>query len=162
MIGNKMLDAINEQIHRELYSEYLYLAMAAWFHAEGLEGFGHFFEKQAQEEHDHAMKFYHYLFERGGRAVLPAIEKPPCDFSGVLELFEQALGHERSITKSIYDLMELAGAEKDHASMSFLTWYINEQVEEEASVERILSKLSMIKGNPQGILMMDEHLATRS
>ncbi len=162
MIGNKMLDAINEQIHRELYSEYLYLAMAAWFRSEGLDGFGHFFEKQAQEEHSHAMKFYHHLFERGGRVVLKAIEEPPRDFPGVVEVFEQSLEHERYITKSIHDLVDLAGTEKDHASASFLTWYVDEQVEEEAHMDEILGKLRMVKGNPQGLLMMDGKLGARA
>lgn len=162
MIGNKMLDAINEQIHRELYSEYLYLAMAAWFRSEGLDGFGHFFEKQAQEEHSHAMKFYHHLFERGGRVVLKAIEAPPRDFPGVVEVFEQSLEHERYITKSIHDLVDLAGAEKDHASASFLTWYVDEQVEEEAHMDEILGKLRMVKGNPPGLLMMDGKLGARA
>jgi len=162
MIGSKMLDAINEQIHRELYSEYLYLAMAAWFRTEGLDGFGHFFEKQAQEEHAHAMKFYHHVFERGGRVVLKAIEAPPADFTGVEAVIEQSLEHERFVTRSIHDLVDLAAAEKDHASSSFLTWYVDEQVEEEAHMEEILTKIKMIKGNPQGLLMMDGKLSARS
>jgi len=161
MIGQKMLDAFNEQINRELYSEYLYLAMAAWFRAANYDGFAAFFEKQADEERAHAMKFYKFVNERGGRVVLASIAAPEKDFAGVTKIFSLSLEHERFVTKSIHGLVELAAAERDHASASFLKWYVDEQVEEEATMEGILAKLEMIKDNAQGLLFLDAQLGKR-
>ena len=161
MIEQKMLDAFNEQINRELYSEYLYLAMAAWFRSATYDGFAAFFEKQAEEEHAHAMKFYKFVNDRGGRVVFDAIAAPEKDYAGVTKVFEFALNHERFVTSSIHALVELADDEGDHASTSFLKWYVDEQVEEEATMESILAKLMMINDNAQGLLFLDAQLGKR-
>jgi ferritin len=161
IISQKIQDAINEQINKEFYSEYLYLAMAAYFYGEGLNGFGNFFIKQAEEEREHAMKFFHFLYERRGEAALKAIEKPKADFSSIEQIFEMALEHEEFVTKSIYELLETAEKEKDHATASFLKWYVDEQVEEEASMEEIVQKIKMAQGNPGVILMLDAKLGER-
>ncbi len=161
MISEKLQDAINVQINKELYSEYLYFSMAAWFSSMNLTGFENFFIVQAQEEHFHVMKFYNYLNERGGRVILDKIEKPQVDFDSAEEIFDLSLKHEQFITKSINELMDVAIAENDHAARSFLNWYVDEQVEEESSMENILSQLKIIDGKGHGMLMLDRELAAR-
>ena len=161
MISQNLLDAINKQINKELFSEYLYLSMATYFAAEGLSGLENFFIVQAQEERFHAMKFYNFINERGGRVLLKKLEDPKTDFVSVQEVFELSLGHERYISKSIYEIMDLAIEEKDHATKSFLNWFVDEQVEEEASMEAILDKLKLIGGEGHGLLMIDNELGQR-
>lgn len=161
MISKKLEKAINEQINKELYSEYLYISMQAWFADQNLDGFANWMNVQGQEERFHAMKFYNYIIERGGQVELLAIEKPPKSFTKPLNAFKMALEHEKFITKSINDLMDVAIKENDHASKSFLQWYVDEQVEEEANADRIVHKLEMIKDNAQGLFMLDNELAQR-
>lgn len=161
MLLEKIEDAINLQINKELFSEYLYLSMATYFAAEGLSGFENFFIVQAQEERFHAMKFYHFVNERGGRVLLKKLGDPKTDFISVEEIFNMALEHEIFISNSINDIMDLAIGEKDHATKSFLNWFIDEQVEEEASMQAILDKLKLVGGKGQGILMLDNELGQR-
>ena len=162
MISKKLQNAINKQINKELYSEYLYLSMAAYLESIGLEGFANFFKVQVQEERFHTMKFFDYVNERGGRVVLEAIDRPQIEFKSPVEIFEIAYKHEQYVTKLINELMEAAIKENDHAAKSFLNWYIDEQVEEEASMDKILNQLKMIDGKGQGMLMLDKELATRT
>ena len=161
MISKKMQDAINEQINRELFSEYLYISMQAWFANQNLDGMANWMDAQGKEERFHAMKFFNYLIERGGKVVLKAIDKPATDFGTPLKAFTEALKHEQFISKSINELMDLAIKEKDHASRSFLQWYVDEQVEEEASVDKVIQKLKMVGDNRQGLFMIDNELGTR-
>ncbi|EHM10748.1 ferritin-like protein [Thermanaerovibrio velox DSM 12556] len=161
MISDRMKDAINSQIQAELYSSYLYLSMAAHFESENLKGFAHWMHKQADEERGHAMKFFHYLVERGGKVELKAIEAPKTSWSSPEEVFEEVLGHERKVTSLINRLYELALEEKDYPSQIMLQWFISEQVEEEASAEEVLARLRMLKGGLQGLLMLDRELAQR-
>ncbi len=161
MLTEKMLEAINEQINRELYSEYLYLSMAAYLEEEGLSGFSNFMRVQVLEERSHAMKMYDYVLERGGKVILKQIDQPQVDFESALEIFTLALGHEKFISKSINELMDVAIAENDHATRSFLNWFIDEQVEEEASMDTIVSQLKIIGGKGHGLLMMDRELGQR-
>ena len=129
MIGRKMEKAINGQINKELYSAYLYLAMSAYSQGLGLKGFANWFRVQYGEELGHALKFVDYLHEHGNEVVLEAIEKPPAAFKSPASLFEQALKHEQFVTRSIHGLVDLAAKERDHATQSFLKWYVDEQVE---------------------------------
>lgn len=161
MISKKLVDAFNEQINKELFSEYFYLAMAAWLEAENLPGCANFFKIQVQEERFHAMKMYDYVNERGGRVILKAIDQPEIEFKSALEIFEKAYEHEQLVTSLINNLMEVAIEEKDHATKSFLNWFIDEQVEEEASMDAIVGKLKMIGGNGHGMLMVDNDLGQR-
>lgn len=163
MIGKKMEKALNEQVNKELYSAYLYLAMSAFSQSINLPGFANWFRLQANEEVAHAMKIFDYINEAGGTAVLEAIEKPPAKFKSPLALFEQSLEHEQFVTRSIHGLVDLAIQEKDHATNSFLKWFVDEQVEEEAHASEILAKLSMIgEGKGGGLLMIDHQLSKRS
>lgn len=161
MLNRKIEEALNLQINKELFSEYLYLSMATWFAAKGLSGFENFFIVQAQEERFHAMKFYRFVNERGGRVLLKKLDDPKTDFDSVEEIFKLALEHEIFISNSINEIMDLAIAEKDHATKSMLNWFVDEQVEEEASMQAILDKLGLIGGKGQGLLMLDSELAKR-
>ena len=162
MISKRLVDAFSEQINRELYSEYFYLAMAAWLDAEGFSGCANFFKVQVEEERFHAMKMYGFVNERGGRVDLKAIEKPQTEFDSVLEIFEKAYAHEQLVTKLINELMDVTIEEKDHAAKSFLNWFIDEQVEEEAAMDTILNKLKLINGDGMGLLMLDKDLSVRT
>jgi ferritin len=162
MISKSLNKAINAQINKELFSEYLYLSMSAWFAKENLDGFANWMLVQAQEEHFHAMKFFNYVIERGGEVELLAIEKPAKEFKNPLAAFKAALEHEQFITKSINELMDLAIKEKDHAARSFLQWYVDEQVEEEANADRIVNQLKMVGDNIQVLFMLDRELGQRT
>ena len=162
MISKSLNKAINEQINREVFSEYLYLAMSRWFTAQNLDGFANWMMVQAQEEHDHAMKFFNYILERGGEVELLALDKPDKTFKNPLNAFKMALEHEKFITKNINDLMDLAIKEKDHAAKSFLEWYVNEQVEEEANTDRIVNQLKMAGDNIHSVFMLDRELSSRT
>jgi ferritin len=161
MLNRAVQDAMNQQIKNELDSAYLYLAMAAYFESEDLPGFAHWMVEQAEEEQEHAMKFYHFINERGGRVVLHALDEPPAAFDSVMAVFEQTYAHEQKVTSLIHELYALAVAEKDYASQSFLQWYVDEQVEEEANVSAILAQLRMVDGKGQGLLMLDRALGAR-
>jgi len=161
MINKKLEDQINHQINRELYSEYLYLSMAAYLEDKGLAGMANFMVVQAQEEHFHAMKFFNYLNERGGRVVLGAIEQPPVEFNSPQAVFEESLAHEKIVTGLINKLMDLAIEVNDHASRSFLNWYVDEQVEEEDSFQKIIDQLKLVGGEGHGLLMLDKELSAR-
>lgn len=161
-ISDKVQKAINDQINMELDSEYTYLAMAAYFDRNAFNGFAHWMHLQSQEEHEHAMRFYHYLHDRDGRVELQALEKPSSDFASPLEVFKQSLENERKVTKSIYDLLELAQKEKDHATVSMLKWFIDEQVEEEKSAGDMVDKLTLAGDHPGSLLILDQEAGNRS
>ncbi|NLK50533.1 MAG: ferritin [Candidatus Cloacimonetes bacterium] len=161
MISKKMEKAINEQINRELFSEYLYLSMQAWFAGENLDGMASWMAAQSQEERFHAMKFFDYLMDRGGTVKLMALEQPEVDFKTPLNAFTEAYKHEQFITQSIHDLLDLAIKEKDHPTQSFLQWFVDEQVEEEATADKIVQRLKMAGNSMSIIFMMDRELGER-
>ncbi len=143
MIEENIEKAINDQIDAELYSAYLYLSMSANFSDQNLDGFADWMRAQADEEVQHAMKLFDYLNERGGRVELGAIEKPQKEWESPLEAFKAAYEHEKYVTERINDLYNLAEQEKDRATMNMLEWFVEEQVEEEDSVDQIVQKLEM-------------------
>ena len=161
MISKKLQDAFNEQINKELYSEYLYLSMASYSYSKDMDGVANFFMVQTQEEHFHAMKMFNFVNDRGGRILLKPLAGPEVDFKSIKDLFEATLAHEKVVTASINNLMDIAIKENDHAAASFLKWFVDEQVEEEATIGKILSKLKLIGNDGQGLLMIDTELATR-
>lgn len=161
MLNIKVEKSINEQINAELYSAYLYLSMSAYFESQSLEGMATWMRAQFEEEQEHAFRFFDYVNERGGRVELAAIEQPQKEWSSVLSVFEDTLAHERVVTEMINNMMEIAIEEKDYATQSFLQWYVDEQVEEEATVEGILSKVERIGDNGNGLLMLDRELGSR-
>jgi ferritin len=159
MISERMEQAINKQINAELYSAYLYLAMAAYFESVDLEGCAKWMKAQTQEEISHAMKMYDYVAERGGRVVLDAIAAPKSEWDSPLAAFENAYEHEQLVTSLINGLMETAMAEKDHATQIFLQWFVSEQVEEEASANGVVQKLKL--AGESGLFMVDRELGQR-
>jgi len=161
MIGDKVQAAFNDQINAEMYSAYLYLSMAAQFEAMSLDGFANWMRVQAQEEMAHAMKFYDYIAERGGRVTLQPIEGPPTEWDSPLAMFEAAYAHEQLVTGRINDLVDLAVAAKDRAAENFLQWFVDEQVEEEKSADDIVQKLKMVQDAPAALYMMDKEMGQR-
>jgi ferritin len=161
MIKKTVVAALNEQVNAEFHSAYLYLSMSAYFQSAGLAGYANWMRIQYQEELAHATRFFDYVNERGGRVRLSPIGEVDVDFSGIVDVFEKTLIHEHSVTELINKLMDLAIQESDHATKSFLQWFVDEQVEEEANVEQILNNLKLIKGEGQGLLMMDREMQTR-
>lgn len=162
MLNKKIQKKINEQINEELFSAYLYLAMSAYCEDINLPGFANWMNVQFEEEQFHAMKFINYINERGGRVELEAIEKPQVKWDNMIDVFEATLQHEQHITSKINDIMDLAVKEKDHATISFLNWYVDEQVEEEDTADGILNRLKMINGEGNGMLMLDKEMAART
>ena len=161
MLSNQLLDALNDQVNFEFYSSYTYLAMAAYAESVDLSGVANFFRVQAQEEMSHAMKFYDYIFQKGGMVKLEAIEKPKVEYNNIIEVFETGFNHEQTVTKRIYELADIATAEREHATMSLLKWFVDEQVEEENNFQTILKKVRRLEGNPAAMYMLDEELAIR-
>ena len=161
MISNAMQDAFNRQMNEELFSSYLYLAMAAYFENEGLPGMAAWMEAQSAGEDIHARKFYSQVIERGGRVKLPAIKEPLFEWNSPVHAFEEALKHEQYITSCINDLVGMSREENDYASEIFLQWFVTEQVEEEDSVGSVLDQLKLAENSPQGMLFMDRELGKR-
>lgn len=161
MIKEKMLNALNEQINAEQYSSLLYLSMSAWFSEKGLPGFANWMYIQYQEEMTHANKFFKYVTERSGKVTLKAIEQMPTDFKDIVDVFEKTKIHEELVTSLINNLVDVAIAERDHAAQSFLKWFVDEQVEEEANVQEILDTLKLINGQGNGIFMLDREMRQR-
>jgi ferritin len=162
MISKKMTQALNEQINKEIYSAYLYMSMSAYSEHIGLSGFAHWFMVQYNEEMEHAMKIYQYVQEQGEHVKLMAIDAPATEFESALDMFEKTLDHEKFVTKSINELVDLAVQENDHATQIFLQWFVTEQVEEEASADEILSKLNLVGTKGNGLYMLDRELAQRN
>jgi ferritin len=162
MIGKKTESAINDQINEEMYSSYLYLSMAAHFEAEKLPGFANWMRVQAKEENFHAMKFFDYLLERGGRVHLKPIGGPDAAWKTPLAAFEAAYKHEIHITQRINKVMDVAEAEKDRSAANLLQWYIDEQVEEERNAETLVHKLKMIGDSKGSLYMLDKELSKRT
>ena len=161
MLSETIQDAFNDQLNFEMYSANIYLAMAAWFDSQNLVGFANWMKVQYEEEMFHAMKFYNFINERGGRVVMKAIAEPSNKWDSPLAAFENALAHERIVTGRINDLVARATQEKDHASVNFLQWFVGEQVEEEANVDGVAQQLKLVQGAPGGLFMLDRELGQR-
>ncbi len=156
-----MEKALNDQINAEFFSAYLYLSMAAYFEDRNLSGCAHWMELQYQEESEHAMKIYKYINDRGGRVQLNLIETPQAQWETPLTAFEAAYKHEQYITGRINDLMKLAVELNDFATQSFLQWYLDEQVEEEANVDEIVQSFHLMNNDKRGLFMLDRELKQR-
>lgn len=161
MISEKMQTALNEQINSELYSSYLYLSMQSYFASVNLAGFANWMGIQVLEELCHVNKLFDFVNERGGRVLLDSIEKPPREWDSALGVFEATLQHERKVSGLINELVDMAIEEKDHATNSFLHWFVDEQVEEENTADSVLGQLKLIKNEPQGLFIMDNQMGQR-
>ncbi len=158
----KRTDALlNEQINHELYSAYLYLSMAAYFHSRGLRGFGKWFEVQAKEELEHAMKFYHHLLEKGVEVTLKEVKEPPKAWPSPKDAVKQALEHERKVTSLIREIGKAAMEEGEFGTWEFLNWFYKEQIEEESTVGDLLSSLELVGDSGTGLYLLDRDLSKR-
>lgn len=161
MISKSVQEALNEQIKNELYSAYLYLAMAAHFESSNLPGFAHWMKIQAAEEVKHSMKFFEYVNERGGKVTLKAIDQPPTNYKTALDIFKSAYEHEQKVTAMIHKLYELSLKENDYPSQVMLQWFVKEQVEEEKTAGDIVEQLKMAGDSSAALLMADRQFAAR-
>jgi ferritin len=161
LLGTAIEEAMNEQIKNELFSAYQYLSMSAYCESENLPGFAQWMRAQSREEMEHAMKFYDFILERNGRVALRALDGPLVEFGSPLEVFEQALEHERRVTAMINDLYALAVRENDYASQTFLQWFVTEQVEEEKNAGDVVETLKMVGDKSEALFLLDRELGQR-
>ena len=161
MVSKKMADRINEQINKEMYSAYLYLAMSARMTEKGYKGIGNWLIVQFHEEMYHAMRFYNYLQDQGASVQLKAIAVPDFKETAVKELFQHVLEHEKGVTKSIHEIMAMAIEEKDYATQILDQWYVNEQIEEEKNATDILQAIDLAGNTPQGLYLINVELGKR-
>ncbi len=162
MLNDEIGKGINDQINAELYSAYLYYSMAAFFESLSLKGFCHWLRVQALEEMTHVQKFFAYLNDRGSRVLLQPIEAPPAEWESPLAVFEAVYAHEVEVTGLINKLMDLALSKSDHASVSFLQWFVSEQVEEEATADEVFQKLKLVEKTEGGLFLLDQEMDQRS
>jgi ferritin len=161
MLSPKLLDALNDQMAKEFFSGYLYKAMAGYFDSEDLTGFANWMHCQGLEELTHGERFYRFINEAGGRALMLPLETPKNDFQSPLEVFEYGLQHEQFVTGRINGLMDLAREESNHAAAIALEWFVSEQVEEESNFSSWIKKLKLVAGDGRGLLMLDQEAAKR-
>ena len=161
MIKENVQAALNEQLNSELYASYYYLSMSAYFHAANLTGFASWMRAQSQEELMHAMKIYDFINDREGEVALTTIAAPKRRWDDSLAAFEDAYQHEKAVTAQIYDLVDLSVSERDHATNTFLQWFVTEQVEEEATASDIVNKLKLVGNDGNGLFILDRDLGAR-
>ena len=161
MISEKIAQLINEQIAKEQYAAQYYLSMSAWFSGRDLDGIANYFRVQSKEELMHADKMFDYLNDVGADIKMGQIDAPPHDFVNATDIFEKALEHEKIVTKSIFNILKNANDEGDFATVSFLQWFVNEQVEEEANASQLVTKIKMVCENPSAMYLFDQELAQR-
>ena len=162
MISMKVAELLNQQITNEQFAAQYYLAMSAWFYARDLDGIGNYFRVQSKEELMHADKIFDYLNDVGAPIEMGTIEKPPHEFGNAIEIFEKAFAHEKLVTKSIFNILKNANDEGDFATVTFLQWFVTEQIEEEANASQLVSKIKMVSENPSALYLFDQELAQRT
>ncbi|MEP0775070.1 MAG: ferritin [Acidobacteriota bacterium] len=161
MISPTLEKALNDHLNEEMFSFYLYLSMSAYLETQNMKGMAHWMRTQAEEEYGHARKFYEFLNDRGGRVILGALSQPQAEWASPLAAFEAALAHERHITQRIGALVDAARTENDHATFAFLQWFVNEQVEEEATLEPIIKQMQDTQASKGALYYLDRQLGKR-
>ena len=161
MLSMNLEAAINDQIKHELYSAYLYLSMSAYAESNNMPGAAKWLAKQAKEEQEHALKFFGYVHDRGGKVTLQAIPQPPAEFTSLLDIFEQVKGHEAQVTSLIHRLYDMALKENDYASQIMLQWFVTEQVEEEKNAATVVDALRSVGAQGASLFMVDRWLGER-
>lgn len=161
MLSENLLNALNQQITHELYSAHLYMAMAAYCAGQDLDGCSNFFLVQAEEERFHAMKFFNFVNDKDGEIKFSSLDNPHTTYNSILHVFEEALKHEKFVTSKIYDLMDIATSEREYATISFLNWFVDEQVEEESTFSALIQKFKAAINDESMLLMLDMELAKR-
>lgn len=161
MINKRLEVELNKQLNAELYSAFMYLSMSAFLSHINLSGFAHWMRIQFEEEQAHALKFYQYIIDRGGAIAFEDIKSSKSEWGDIITVFAEVQKHEAEVTMGINNLMNIAMEEKDHATLTFLQWFVNEQVEEEASVADLLTQLRLIEGKGSGLFMLDREAKQR-
>jgi ferritin len=161
VVSEKLFTELNEQLNFELYSAYIYAAMASYAQEHDFDGFANFFKVQVREEMDHVAKLYDFIFQKNGVVEFDKIDKPINTYSNVLDLMETAYIHEQLVTSRIYKLVDLANEEKEHSTSSLLRWFVDEQVEEEDNFSNIVKKIKRAEGNQVALYMLDDELSKR-
>lgn len=161
MINKEIEELLNKQIQNEQYAAQLYMSMSAWFYGKDLDGIANYFRVQAKEELMHGDKFFDYLNNIGGQIKMSAIQEPPHDFDNACDIFSKALEHEKLVSQSIFKILEAAQRVNDYATATFLQWFVNEQVEEEANASQLVSKINMVIDNPSALYLFDQELSKR-
>lgn len=158
-MNEKIEKALNEQVAMEAKAHYLYLSIASYYEVNAMEGVANFFYAQAEEEKMHMMKIFRYINEMDGHALVPGIPKPDNNFEDVLTTFKMVYEHEKKVTQSINNIVDLATKEKDHGTYNFLQWFVEEQREEEASMRAIIDKINLIGDGPQSLYFIDREIS---
>ena len=161
MLDKKVVELLNQQVNKELYSAYLYLDFSNYYYDEGLEGFGNWYKVQAQEERDHALLFMDYLQQNGVEVVLEAIAKPDKEFKAFIDPLKAGAEHERLVTSLIHDIYAVAYEEKDFRTMQFLDWFVKEQAEEEDNADDMVKKFELFGNDSKGLYQLDNELKSR-
>jgi len=162
MLSSNLHEALTDQMNYEFYSAHVYTAMASYCKSENYDGFSSFFLAQAEEERTHGMKIYNYIHDRGEQAIISGFEHPNNKYESILDAFEKALEHEKEVTSRIYNLSDIARDEKEYATISFLNWFLDEQVEEESLFNGIVQKLKQINNDPTSLFAYDSKMAKRT
>jgi ferritin len=162
MLSKRLEEELNKHINAELYSSYLYLSMSAYLASVNLNGFANWMNIQAEEEKAHAMKFFDYVVDRGGRVKLFQIDEPKFEWDNIIHVYEDTLAHEQHVSALINNLVNLAVEENDHATNNMLQWFVAEQVEEEATASDILDQLKLLDGKGAGLFMLDREFKQRT
>ncbi len=157
-MNNRIESALNDQVVKEASSSQFYLSMASWAETKGFNGTAKFLYQHSDEERFHMLKLIKFINERGGTAVIPAIEKPPIEFTDLEKVFGLLLEHEMAVTESINNIVDICLQEKDYTTYNFMQWYVSEQLEEEALARTVLDKLRMIGGDKGGMYLFDRDL----
>lgn len=162
MLSEKLVELINKQINYEFFSESVYLALAAYCADQDLDGFANFFRVQAEEERFHAMKFFDFVVEMNERVRITSMPEPRNDYNSLLDAMKASLEYEKTNTRNIYGIADAATDERNHAAISFLKWFIDEQVEEEALMNTLIKKLERIGNDSAALYLLDTELAART
>lgn len=162
MISEKVAGLLNQQINKELYSAYLYLAFADYYTEKGLDGFANWYNVQAQEERDHALLFRQYMHNNGLKVTLLAIDQPAAKLKTDMDPLKQGLAHEKYVTELIHTIYEAAHEIKDFRTMQFLDWFVKEQGEEETNAEAMINKMELFGTDAKGLYMLNAELAART
>jgi len=162
MLTEKVGKALNDQIELEAYSSQLYLAMASWAEINGYNGSAEFLYIHADEEREHMLKLFHYINDRDGHAVVPALQQPPFEFDSIKAVFQEILDHEKMISGKINDLVSTCVDEKDYTTQNFLQWYVSEQIEEENLAKTNLDKLNLLGDAKANMYLFDQDMSAQS
>ena len=162
MVSERINCIINEQINKEFYSGYLYLSMSAYLKQIGLFGFAKWTKNHAREEVEHGLKLLDYLLERNSFVTLRQINTPDFEYNGILSVFQKIYDHERSITFSVMEIAKIAEEECDRKTLTFIDWFIEEQVEEEQIVKDIIKRLEIFGTDQASLFLMDKEMGEKS